>query len=152
DREAITHVGLRQRWEVAGPAKQLGEARARVVRRGEEREAHRWRRLSAGAVARSRWSPARRVTSTSLTALLDVRLHELLGVDLEDLVDLVEQVIELGLDLLARLGLGRRVLDDLFLLRGSGLLLLFSLCHVVNSLLGPEPLEQLGGGRTLVDP
>ena len=37
-----------------------------------------------------------------LAALLDVRLHEVLGVGLEHLVDLVEQVVELGLELLAR--------------------------------------------------
>ena len=39
-----------------------------------------------------------------LAALLDVALHEVLGVGLEHLVDLVEEIVELGLDLLARLG------------------------------------------------
>src|SRR5438105_13354137 len=34
-----------------------------------------------------------------LPAFLDVRAHELLGVVLEDLVDLVEEVVELGLQL-----------------------------------------------------
>jgi hypothetical protein len=35
---------------------------------------------------------------------LYVRFHEVLGVGLEDLVDLVEQVVELVLELLAPLG------------------------------------------------
>src|SRR6188474_3946824 len=48
-----------------------------------------------------------------LAALLDVGLHELLGVGLEDLVDLVEQVVELRLELVAPLGGGRRLLDHL---------------------------------------
>jgi len=38
---------------------------------------------------------------------LHVGLHEVLRVGLEDLVDLVEQVVEFGLQLLARLGDGR---------------------------------------------
>ena len=47
-----------------------------------------------------------------LPALLHVVAHELLGVVLEHLVDLVEQVVELGLDLLAALAdAGRRLLD-----------------------------------------
>jgi hypothetical protein len=37
----------------------------------------------------------------SLTALLHVGLHEVLGVRLQDLVDLVEQIVEFGLELLA---------------------------------------------------
>src|SRR5579863_1796133 len=67
-----------------------------------------------------------------LPALLHVVADELLGVLLEDLVDLVEQVIELGLQLLAlrgrRGGLG--LLGRLFLARRrrrAALLLL--LCH-----------------------
>src|SRR5690349_16583658 len=52
-----------------------------------------------------------------LPALLDVRLHEVLGVGLEDLVDLVEEVVELGLELLARLGRGGGI-DDLVVLLG----------------------------------
>ena len=39
-----------------------------------------------------------------LAALLDVVAHELLRVLLEDLVDLVEEVVELGLEPLSRLG------------------------------------------------
>src|SRR3546814_2846529 len=61
-----------------------------------------------------------------LAALLDVRLHEVLGVRLEHLVDLVEQVVELALDLLAGLGLRGRVLDDLVGLRRGLLLLLLT--------------------------
>src|SRR3546814_15223492 len=62
-----------------------------------------------------------------LAALLDVRLHEVLGVRLEHLVDLVEQVVELALALLAGLGLRGRVLSDLVVLR-RGLLLLLLTC------------------------
>ncbi len=52
----------------------------------------------------------------SLSALLHVALHELLRVGLEDLVDLVEEIVELGLELLALLGRGR-LGDDLGRLR-----------------------------------
>jgi len=48
--------------------------------------------------------PAPRADARLLAAALDVALHELLGVFLEDIVDLVQQVIQLFLDLLALLG------------------------------------------------
>jgi len=48
-----------------------------------------------------------------LAALLDVGLHELLGVGLQDLVDLVQQVVELRLELIDPLRGGRRLLQDL---------------------------------------
>src|SRR5579863_8756334 len=67
-----------------------------------------------------------------LPALLDVIADELFGVLLEDLVDLVEQVVELGLQLLALWGRGGGLgLFGLRLLarrrRRASLLLL--LCH-----------------------
>src|SRR4051812_37760881 len=54
----------------------------------------------------------------SLSTLLDVAPHELLSVGLEDVVDLVEEVVELSLDLLALLGGRRGVLDLLGVLLG----------------------------------
>src|SRR5437773_10606575 len=48
--------------------------------------------------------PFLRAGSRLLAAALDVALHELLGVLLEDIVDLVEEVVEVLLDLLALLG------------------------------------------------
>jgi hypothetical protein len=76
-----------------------------------------------------------------LAALLHVALHEVLGVGLEHVVDLVEQLVELGLDLLAALALGRGFFDGLFPLRRGCLLLLFSLCHVLQPFpaAGQEP-------------
>ena len=68
-----------------GQAQQADEVRARITLRGKEGKRHR----------------------VLLPALLHVVAHELLGVVLEDLVDLVEEVVELRLDLLAPLG-GRR--------------------------------------------
>src|SRR5690606_8391342 len=66
-----------------------------------------------------------------LPTLLDVAVHELLGVGLQHAVDLVQQVVELGLDLLAVVGGGGRLLDDLLLLlaSGGGLLLHLTLSH-----------------------
>src|SRR3954469_10773436 len=58
-----------------------------------------------------------------LAALLVVGLHEVFGVRLEHLVDLVEQIIQLGLDLLALRGVGGRFLD-LFCAPGRSRLLL----------------------------
>src|SRR5436190_13880861 len=73
------------------------------------------------------------VNFRSLSALLDVRLHELLGVALEHLVDFVQQIVELGLDLLAALRCCRRLFDNLVVLLRCRLLLLLSLCHRVSS-------------------
>src|SRR5690606_4929999 len=66
----------------------------------------------------------------SLTALLHVALHEVLGVALQDVIDLVEEVVELGLDLLPLLGRRGRLLDDLVLPCRGWLLLQLSLGHV----------------------
>src|SRR5262245_52772438 len=47
-----------------------------------------------------------------LATLLDVRLHEVLGVRLEHVVDLVEQVVQLRLELLPLRRVRGRLLDD----------------------------------------
>jgi hypothetical protein len=62
--------------------------------------------------------------------LLDVAADELLRIFLEDLVDLVQEVVELGLELLPLLG-GRGDLFDIVLVGAGGgrLLYLFSFCH-----------------------
>src|SRR6516162_7247761 len=85
-------------------------------------------RASAGG-RRSRCRPR---DLRSLAALLHVRAHKLLGVLVQDLVDLVEQVIELRLDLVGALGpCRRRFLDRLILpgRRRPALLLTFCHCH-----------------------
>jgi hypothetical protein len=56
-----------------------------------------WARI----VGRRRTGSGRTASPRLLTALLHVGLHEVLGVGLEHVVDLVEEVVELGLDLLA---------------------------------------------------
>src|SRR5690606_12395513 len=63
-------------------------------------------------------------------ALLDVGLDEVVGVRLEHVVDLVEQLVELGLDLLAGLGRRRSGLDLVGATLGGRLLLEFSFCHL----------------------
>src|SRR5438067_920078 len=84
-------------------------------------------------------------------ALLDVGLDEILGVGLEDVVDLVEQVVELGLDLLARLGGGRCLVEVLLLPGGSGSPLLLPFSHVaLLASSGPQPLQELGCGLALL--
>src|SRR5712691_10399240 len=83
--------------------------------------------------------PFSRAGSRLLAAALDVALHELLGVLLEDIVDLVQEVVEVLLDLLALLGdLGvrpRRIVAAFGLGRSRFLLLLRS--HE-RLLLGPQ--------------
>jgi ubiquitin-like protein Pup len=69
-----------------GTAHETGEVRARVVPRFEVRERH--GRHASG------FAPRFRPSRSLLPTLLDVGLHEVLGVGLEDLVDLVEQVVE----------------------------------------------------------
>jgi len=67
-----------------------------------------------------------------LTAALDVALHELLGVLLEDVVDLVEKLVDVFLDLLALLGELRTAggaVAALCGLGGPGLFLLLLLSH-----------------------
>src|SRR5579864_978120 len=82
----------------------------------------------------------------SLTALLDVAADELLRVLLEDLVDLVQKIVELGLELLALLARRRDLVDRVFFCSAGGLLLdLFSFWHPGLFLLRAQPLEQLGG-------
>src|SRR5262249_7896277 len=56
----------------------------------------------------------------SLPAALDIALDEFLCIFLEDLVDLVEQVVEILLDLLALLGQLTTPRAGLFALRGFG--------------------------------
>src|SRR6202790_2513926 len=78
---------------------------------------------------RSLTTPCAR-SAGSLAALLDVGPDELLGVLVEDLVDLVEEVVELRLDLVGALGIGRRdLLDGLVLAGGRRPFLLFTFCH-----------------------
>src|SRR5439155_17547912 len=74
--------------------------------------------------------PAAPGAGALLAALLDVGPHEVLGVVLEHLVDLVQQIVQLRLQLLALLRRGRGgLLDDLLFPGGRRLLLLLSLCH-----------------------
>src|SRR5690606_5864955 len=86
-----------------------------------------------------------------LPSLLHVRLHEVLGVGLEDLVDLVQQVVELGLDLLALLGLARDLLDDLVALGRRLLLLVLTFGHGGFLALLPQLVEQVGGALAPVE-
>src|SRR3954469_18140965 len=122
-----------------GPGSSADENRGRGIGRGGYRlrrstqsvpRPHAVSAVGSGrAVAKRGTQPPKPVSETempsalrSLAALLHVRLHELLGIDLERLVDLVEEVVELCLDLLAGLGLRRRLFHDLVLLRGTRLL------------------------------
>src|SRR6476469_3471914 len=87
--------------------------------------------LASVALSAIRARPARSVTtegSPSLSALLDVRTDELLGVGLEDAVDRVEQVVELFLQGLALPG-GCGLLDDFLALGRRRFLLLLTLGH-----------------------
>src|SRR5262245_58191754 len=67
------------------------------------------------------WPAERGSAAGLLAALLHVRADEVLRVGLQHLIDLVEEIVELRLDLLARLGLGWR-LDHLFVGSGRGTL------------------------------
>src|SRR3989337_2740634 len=67
-----------------------------------------------------------------LAAPLHVALHELLGVLVEDLVDLVQEVVEVLLDLLALLG-------DLRIGHGGALVSFFFCSAMSGPLLAPEP-------------
>src|SRR5688500_6117043 len=66
-----------------------------------------------------------------LAALLDVGVHEVFGVGLEDLVDLVEEIVEFGLDLLRVVGCGGRLGNLVFAPRGCRLADLLSFGHRV---------------------
>src|SRR6266545_774684 len=84
-----------------------------------------------------------------LAAPLDVALHELLGVLLEDVVDLVQEVVEVLLDLLALLGELRvrsgRVVAPVGL--GGSRLLLLLLSHERSP---PGPRIGAGAGAWIV--
>ncbi|CCM64527.1 hypothetical protein BN381_400045 [Candidatus Microthrix parvicella RN1] len=92
------------------------------------------RRRSVSGTLRAAISPTSRVL---LAALLYVGLHEVLGVGFQYLVDLVQQVVQLGLQLLA--GLGRstrryRIVDLFVLLAGRcRLALCLSFSHEPSS-------------------
>src|SRR6266567_7674161 len=101
--------------------------------------------------------PFSRAGSRLLAAALDVALHELLGVLLEDIVDLVEEVVEVLLDLLALLGdLGirpRRVIAAFGLGRSRFLLLLLG--HerlLLGPDTGPAPGPRSSAGRSPAGP
>jgi len=77
---------------------------------------------------------------------LDVATHELLGVLLEHLVDLVQEVVELGLELLTLLVGGGNLFDRLLVAAGRSLLLdLLSFCNGICFLLRAQTLQQFGG-------
>src|SRR5207247_78338 len=84
------------------------------------------------------------ILSCLLTAFLDVRFYEILRVFLEDFVDLVQQVVQFGLDLLALLRLRWGLFDDLLLARRCCSLLLFSLSHGRASLPPRNPAGPAG--------
>src|SRR2546422_9699234 len=68
-----------------------------------------------------------------LACALHVALHELLGVFLEDVVDLVKELVDVLLDLLALLGdlrTGGRTVAAALVGLGRPCFLLFLLCHV----------------------
>jgi hypothetical protein len=86
-----------------------------------------------------------------LAALLDVAPHEVLGVRLEHLVDLVEQVVELRLQRLTLLVGRGDLLDGLLPTGGCFPLDLLTFRHAVPPLsLGAQPVEELGRCRTAV--
>src|SRR4051794_16798381 len=85
-----------------------------------------------------------------LAALLHVRLHELLGIALEHFIDLIKEIVELGLELLAALVGGRCGLFSFVGALWRWLLLLRSLCHfVLSSVLGLLPLRRPGYAPSL---
>jgi hypothetical protein len=61
---------------------------------------------------------------------LNIGTNKVLCILFEHLIDLVQQVVELGLELLALLGCRGDVLDGFLLRLGRGLLDLFSFSHV----------------------
>src|SRR5579872_140649 len=83
---------------------------------------------SAPGGNRGRVTVADSTAPASLASLLDVVADELLGVVLEHLVDLVEEVVDLGLQPFAALGRGGHLFfgDRLLPLRGASFLLTFS--------------------------
>src|SRR6266851_6427968 len=92
-----------------------------------------------------------------LAAALDVALHELLGVLLEDVVDLVEEIVEVLFDLLALLGdfgvRPRRLVAAFGLGRSRFLLLLLG--HerlLLGPDTGPAPGPRSSAGRSPAGP
>src|SRR3989442_14938066 len=82
--------------------------------------------------ARSR-APGPRRSAPLLASALHVALHELLGVFLEDVVDLVKELVDVLLHLLALLGdlrTGGRPVAAALVGLGRPCFLLFLLCHV----------------------
>ena len=71
----------------------------------KERHRHRWRDLTGTAVG----CPSHHCRL--LATLLDVATHELLGIGVENLVDLIEEIIEFGLELLSTLSGGSLLFD-----------------------------------------
>ena len=144
-RSATTVVPWRNRSAAGGP----GERRERPIGAG-----------AGTATCSRRMSPAKSGPGSSssgrtagtprlLAALLHVVAHELLGVVLEDLVDLVEQVVELGLQLLARRGRSRAPPRRP---RRSAQARVFFFCSrsAIPISLAAQPVQQLGRARTLV--
>ena len=120
-------------------ADELGERRGAG---GEERVGQ------AGALAG--------VVTGSLPALLDERLHEVLGVGLQHVVDLVEDRVDVLVELFLALGDGRVGLDLGSLVRFLGsllrlLLLLVPCPDLSQSRLARERFEQLLGRVAAVD-
>ena len=121
--------------------------------------AQQFREVRAGVVA---WRKDGHPHDGLLTALLDVRLDEVLGVGLEHVVDLVEQVVELGLELLAA-NRSWSVPSSTASATSSERVVGFAFC--VRSAIAappvarsdrsrssrPQPIEQLDGGGALVD-
>ena len=82
---------------------------------------------------------------SSLAALLDVVADELLRVVLEDLVDLVEQVVDLGLQPVASLGGRRRLLLDRGASRGCVVDRFFSSRSAITVPYEPNRLSSSAG-------
>src|SRR5688572_12936220 len=99
-----------------GPGSSPGAKRGKVIAgRGYRRPG-----LRRSFVALTTSGVSNATKTNSLAPFLYVRAHEVLGVGIQDLVDLVQEVVDLGLDLLALLARGRRFLHLLLGPRGSG--------------------------------
>ena len=87
-----------------------------------------------------------------LAALLDVALHEVLGIGLEDLVDLVEQVVEFGLEFLPRSDADGLSAVSFSRSLGAGLRICSrSAMTSPGRSVRSEPPEQLGSAFALVE-
>ena len=132
DRRAATERGSRARDRRPGVKKGIDIGSGRLSGRGSTARAHRF---------------------ILLAALLDVATYEVLGVGLEDLVDLVEEIVELGLELLATLSGTEPALRPLPLrfVRGRGFLSSAARSAIVACSSRTQSLEQLGRCVALVD-